>query len=415
VKIGQFSKKFKISIDTIRHYIDLGLIVPIKNGRTYIFNEQCEKDLLLTIKLKNWGFRLKDIKQYLHIQRIGSASKMDDITYLVNQLNTRVSELDKEIAILSQQRVAVLSEIDYLQDMVFTTNQNKGIPFDILNVIKCKKCLSVFKIIPSYERYNNEIVKGDLECSCGNVLKIENGMVIGKNYFKNRYVPFQVNSDNFYKDYVMSTNPIFLDQIYKSIEWISTILHDTNCMSHKRHDSKTIMELGVGSGLFLKKYYNKIGKDDIYIAVDHDIKRIKLVKDLIDKKNSGKRTLFVVSDFEEIPIAYESIDIIIDFYSSASYSIESKKPLVSIAKDYLSKDGLYIGVYATYKQLKSFGIEAVTDKNAFILHHVKKRIEEAGLRIIDDNLSEPIAYSKKYDTFHQSGKGLQNYMVMAQK
>ncbi len=37
MKIGKFGELNNISIDTIRHYMDLGLIIPEKKGRSLFF------------------------------------------------------------------------------------------------------------------------------------------------------------------------------------------------------------------------------------------------------------------------------------------------------------------------------------------------------------------------------------------
>lgn len=61
MKIGKFGEVNNISIDTIRHYMDLSLIIPEKEDT--IFDEYCQTDLELIIYYKDLGFSLNEIKE----------------------------------------------------------------------------------------------------------------------------------------------------------------------------------------------------------------------------------------------------------------------------------------------------------------------------------------------------------------
>ncbi|MCU5518479.1 methyltransferase, partial [Bacillus wiedmannii] len=49
MKIGKFGEVNNISIDTIRHYMDLSLIIPERKGSHYFFDEYCQTDLELIL------------------------------------------------------------------------------------------------------------------------------------------------------------------------------------------------------------------------------------------------------------------------------------------------------------------------------------------------------------------------------
>ena len=67
MKIGKFGEVNNISIDTIRHYMDLSLIIPEKREAT-IFDDDCQTDLELIIHYKDLGFSLNEIKELFFIK-----------------------------------------------------------------------------------------------------------------------------------------------------------------------------------------------------------------------------------------------------------------------------------------------------------------------------------------------------------
>ncbi len=65
MRIGKFSNINNISIDTIRHYMDLRLIIPENIGGQYFFDERCEKSLKDIFYIKNMKFFLRNIYEHL--------------------------------------------------------------------------------------------------------------------------------------------------------------------------------------------------------------------------------------------------------------------------------------------------------------------------------------------------------------
>ena len=62
MKIGEFSKKFNVSVSTVRHYINLGLLVPEKDGFQYRFTASDCKEMEIIISMKDAGFNLNELK-----------------------------------------------------------------------------------------------------------------------------------------------------------------------------------------------------------------------------------------------------------------------------------------------------------------------------------------------------------------
>ena len=69
MKIGEFAKKFDTSVSTVRHYINLGLLVPEKDGFQYCFEDDDCREMEIIITMKNAGFKLSELNKYLSIFR----------------------------------------------------------------------------------------------------------------------------------------------------------------------------------------------------------------------------------------------------------------------------------------------------------------------------------------------------------
>lgn len=97
MKIGEFSKINKISIETVRHYIDLGLIIPYKNGAQYEFNEKCQKELENILELKSLSFTLNEIKSIFVYETLGKLSVTEKNNILHDIFTLKQKEINKKI------------------------------------------------------------------------------------------------------------------------------------------------------------------------------------------------------------------------------------------------------------------------------------------------------------------------------
>lgn len=87
MEIGEFSRKTGITIDTLRYYHKIGLLMPEKiNNRRFYTEEDLEKARAI-IKLKNLNFTLYEIKLLFDLEK-----DIDENETLNNESRTKVNE-----------------------------------------------------------------------------------------------------------------------------------------------------------------------------------------------------------------------------------------------------------------------------------------------------------------------------------
>ena len=109
MKIGEFSRKFNVSVSTVRHYINLGLLIPEKNGFQYRFTDTDCRDMDIISSMKSAGFKLDELNKYLSLYRF--YNKDDYILY------------EKLLDFLSLKKQSLLEERDRIGTFIMLLNK----------------------------------------------------------------------------------------------------------------------------------------------------------------------------------------------------------------------------------------------------------------------------------------------------
>ncbi len=139
-KIGEFSKLSHTSVRMLRHYDQLGLLVPEKvgfdSGYRYYSATQLQKVNKIN-KLKELGFSLALIKEMI---------ENADTEQMTHYFMLRKSELQEELDKLERQHVLLESATAILREDASKMNYHV-----ILKEIPAMNVVSIRKIIPKYE------------------------------------------------------------------------------------------------------------------------------------------------------------------------------------------------------------------------------------------------------------------------
>jgi DNA-binding transcriptional MerR regulator len=106
--IGDLAREFDVTIRTIRHYEEQGLLAPARQGASRIFSARDRVRLKLALRGKRLGFTLQEIKELFDLYDLSKDER--------HQLEAFAEKLDRRRAMLEQQREDIevmLREVDF--------------------------------------------------------------------------------------------------------------------------------------------------------------------------------------------------------------------------------------------------------------------------------------------------------------
>lgn len=170
MKISTFSKETGMTVDTIRYYIELGVLAPRKVNTKFSFDKE---DLLIAKNitfLKKCGFELAEMKLFLFLKNIQPDIKFSEMPGFKEKLTKSKEEIQKKID-NEIQNIKLIDET--LNEPKSPTNPNRGVPINELSIFEINGetfSLNAKKVV------NNEIIDGVLKAR-GKTLKIVDGIV----------------------------------------------------------------------------------------------------------------------------------------------------------------------------------------------------------------------------------------------
>lgn len=336
MRIGEFSKKHNITRDTVRHYLDMGLLLAKKDGCHYKFDNSHHRDISKIMELKALDFTLLEIQKLLNFNRLAGNNSTEYNNYYLNILEDKKDQVLQHQKRYIHMETALKEKIENIEESKKNPIKKLGIKIDSLDLLNCPICKKDINICGGNIE-NNMIIRGSILCECGYRSKVEEGIFIDENMER-----FNVNN----KDKIVSKLEFIKDASTEFINFYYDGMHGLmeNLKKHGK-SSKYVLELEKCSGTFLMQYIDNIPKDCTYILINKDLRRLKKIKSNIESEDIHHRFMFICADFDNIPIRDNSIDIVIDHWMTKDYATENGGFLPEKISPLMKEDGIIVGTY----------------------------------------------------------------------
>ena len=405
MKIGKFGEVNNISIDTIRHYMDLSLIIPEKKGGHYFFDEYCQTDLELIIHYKDLGFSLNEIKELFFYKNLAKSMNYEKDIFYQSLFKLKYDKMEQEIELLEKKRDKLKGVLHDLLLTNETSNTIIGIDLSILHLLTCSKCRQKL-ILQDGIINNNQITEGKLICNCGEEYIITSGIITaGKSFKANE----RTSLEDTISDYIHETDNAYLENMLKEGEWAKKKL------IHLDLNNKLILDIGSGLGFFLRSIYEELPEDCLYIAVDRDFNKLLFLKDVLARKNPRRNILFICADFLNIPIQNRSVDIVIDHSGTSNYSFEHADFLLHELNPLFKSNCYLLSLFILFE---NFSLNSQITNNFranFSLSKIKKEIQNLQFQSIDESTSNYLKRGGKYEDFFVQGEEIYTYSFFGKR
>lgn len=403
MKIGQFAKENDLSIDAVRYYIEVGLILPERSGTQYQFDERCQHDVQRIRKYKEMGYSIQEILTLFHFFRLGKMTKELEKDFYKQFHKNKLLRNLIQIEDLTRQNRLLEEAVNKESSSGSRPAKPLGLKIDHLKLMACPKCGKSFRLTNA-SVIDDRIEKGELICSCGTSCLIKEGIVIGSGTISEQTAGMDL------LDYIENVHSDFLKNMASTLEWLYQKLEP------KQQHDKTILELGSGNGFFLRYIHDDLPDDALYIAVDHDLPRLRSLAELIRSAGKEADILLICSDFKALPLKEKTADVIIDHAGTTSYSFTNPDFLLETADRYLKDDGVLLFAAILFEKFSFHSLIDADLRHNFKRSHVRSAIEQLGYQILAEEEAKTLDKgSEKYENFFLEDEKIFSYRLYARK
>ncbi|MDR1019454.1 MAG: MerR family transcriptional regulator [Synergistaceae bacterium] len=333
MKIGEFSEMFRLTPETVRFYINKGLLVPASRNERYAFSAQDVEDMELLQKLKRLRFSLSEIHRIVSLKRLSNFDSTDE-------LNDYVSILKKQKKVLTRERGRLQETIAEIEREIAGaagkhTGQAKrasGVPLAFLPYLACPHCQKGLSIKGcSIEK--DQIVSGSLFCACGYQSGIQNGIVLGERGEVSIY-----DGPDLERNCYRMMSPGLITLMKKNYRWMLERLEKCGTKG------KLVLEDFVNDYCFCHANFEAMDPSALYVITDKFPEIVAMYKNLIDKMNLEHQVLYIAAASHLLPLRDGCVDIYIDLATN-EYAMFQQGYAMDALSRYFHERSSAVGIF----------------------------------------------------------------------
>ncbi|VEF49260.1 MerR family transcriptional regulator [Bacillus freudenreichii] len=336
MKIGEFAKKFDVTIDTVRHYIEMGLLIPTKERSHYHFDSTCADDMELIVKLKQLQFTLQEIHKVISLKRITHFVDIQEIDYYLKVLLEKKQDLLREKEKINQSLHLLDKKIESIHLMSVTTAES-GVPLLFLSLFHCPHCQEALHTTEAFIK-GQYVLRGSLRCTCGYEAVIKDGIIVTPN------VSASPQNEHYIYDQQMieEITPSFISLLERGNQWVYKRMLEND------FSNKVILETNVETYVFPPKLLYSLSPNALYVFCGNTVGMLRKLKRKIEHFNPKLNVLYIVNSQLDLPFKHEMIDVVIDVLSFNDFSLFNNSHPLEKLFPYFKRDTKIFGYNVFY-------------------------------------------------------------------
>jgi ubiquinone/menaquinone biosynthesis C-methylase UbiE/uncharacterized protein YbaR (Trm112 family) len=302
-----------------------------------------------------------------------------------------------EIARLTQIKQRIEQKLEP-SNIKMATYETRGVPLRAIEYLKCPKCRQALKMLDG-KLENHHVISGELSCTCGQGFQIVNGILMDSQNENMTHDTEVIDEASHFLKYLMNylqdTDYGYIKNIVSGMDWLR---------KQKTFSYDIALELGTGSGFFLRYFLDILPERGLYFAVDYDYKRLMALKTVLQEIPNGPSIVFVCCDFANIPLGEEMVDCLIDYAGSSNYAFDHPSFLLERMLPLLKKEANWVGSYILFENFKKESLVSPEHQYLFKEREVTALLHRFGFSISDKFITDVVAKGGPGENYFVSGE-----------